>query len=115
LDNTSSEFIGDDSPEIASFGDHGRSGDSGLSLGLMGHSDLLSISPFDSPSLCFSHHLSFCLGWEKEEDKRKEEEENHKGAEDDSLSFLCCMFEQEGRTEELKGKRIKKRGEEGEP
>jgi len=55
------------------------------------------------------------LGWEKEEDKRKEEEENHKGAEDDSLSFLCCMFEQEGRTEELKGKRIKKRGEEGEP
>jgi hypothetical protein len=33
--NTSSNFTGDDSPEIASSGDHGRSG---LSLGLMGRS-----------------------------------------------------------------------------
>lgn len=37
LDNTPSDFIGDDSSEIASSGDHGRSG---LSLGLMGHSGL---------------------------------------------------------------------------
>jgi hypothetical protein len=66
-DNTSSDFTGDDSPEIASSGDHGRSG---LSLSLMGHSGLplldgsfefigspldlslwLSLSVFLSPSL----------------------------------------------------------------
>jgi hypothetical protein len=97
---------GDYSPEIASFGDHGRSG---LSLGLMGRSGLplldgsfgfirslespldLSLSVFLSPSL-----FLFQMGERRH--KSKEEEENQKREVDDSLPFLCSVFEQEGRT-----------------
>jgi hypothetical protein len=40
-------------------------------------------------------------------------EENQKGEEDDSLSFLCCVFEQEGRTEELRREKNKEKERRG--
>jgi len=111
LDNTSSDFTGDDSLEIASSGDHGRSGLSGFdgSLSLESPLDLslwLSLSVFLSPSL-----FLFQMGERRRQEEGRRRKSEGRGGWFSLFSMLRVWTRRKKwRTEQLRREKNKEKG-----